>query len=365
MSAKFTASYAASTKSSVPVPIGCSYRALNGQYEKPVKERIKAVHVECPADHRTKVKKILRACSHQRKYPGGSRFRVMNELWPYMTEKNKKRHRYMVDRHKFFTYQIGVCQTSQLLEIDSRIPGSQLSIRAIVLGIKDQQDGQQVFNPIDLQYKTINTFNLTYRPDKKNLAYQYCNSLSTYVHHLYPDSDLTRIFTLEAIEMAKEEKYHPTTQTFTTQEDIATEREMQNDANDPSLNLIDWSGLEPLNLEEEIDKPVSNPKLFSLSGDAESVSTMATDAMSVTFEDQSTVGGSDQDSNVTNTTKRSNLTSASVKHRMSQMEDERMKADQEIATLREEVIKLAAQLNKTKTPAAVVPEIESQTTVHK
>ena len=56
LSEKFTASYAASTKSTVPVPIGCSFRALNDQYDKPAKERIKAVHVECPADYRAKVK---------------------------------------------------------------------------------------------------------------------------------------------------------------------------------------------------------------------------------------------------------------------------------------------------------------------
>lgn len=285
----------------------------------------------------------------------------MNERWPYMTEKNKKRHRYMADRHKFFLSQIGVCQTSQLLEIDTRIPGSQLSIRGIVLAIKDRLDGQQVFNSIDLQWKTINTFNLNYRPDKKTLVYQFCNSLSTYVHHLYPNAELSKIFTLVAIELAKEETYHPSTQTFTTQEDIAMEQEMQNDAKDSSLNFIDWSGLVPLNLEEDKDKPLSNPKLFALSGDAESVSTMATDAVSVTFEDQSTVGGSDQNSIATNETRQSTATSASVKIRITQMEDERVKSDQEIATLREEVSKLAAQLNEKNRSETVVPETESQT----
>lgn len=146
LSEKFTASYAASTKSKIKVPIGCSFRALNGQYDKPTKLRIRAVHVEYPSDYRQQVKKILRACSHQKKYPGGSRFRVMNEYWPYMTEENKKRHRYMVDRHKFFIDQIGTCQTSQLLEVDTKIPGSQLTIRQKVLAIKDLVDGEQIFN---------------------------------------------------------------------------------------------------------------------------------------------------------------------------------------------------------------------------
>ena len=101
LSEKMTASYAASTKSKIHVPIGCSYRALNGQYEKPKKLRIRAVHVECPSDYRQQVKKFLQACSHQKKYPGGSRFRVMSEYWPYMTKESKKRHRYMADRQFF------------------------------------------------------------------------------------------------------------------------------------------------------------------------------------------------------------------------------------------------------------------------
>ena len=122
--------------------------------------------------------------------------------------------------------------------------------------------------------------------------------------------------------MANEETYHPSTQIFTTQEDIATEREMENDKNDHSLNFIDWSGLAPLDLEDEVDRPLTNPKLYALSGDAESVSTMATDAVSVTFEDQSTVCESDQNSIHTSASKHSAATTASTKNRISQMQTE-------------------------------------------
>ena len=148
------------------------------------------------------------------------------------------------------------------MEIDTKIPGSQLTVRNIVLSIKDRMDGQQVFNSNDLQYKSINTYNITFRPGKQTLAYQFCNSLSTYICHQYPNVDLTRILTLEAIEKGKEETYHYDTHTFTTQEDIATKRELDDDAADHTLNFIDWSGLEPLDDAPTVVKPLSNPKLF-------------------------------------------------------------------------------------------------------
>lgn len=103
---------------------------------------------------------------------------------------------------------------------------------------------------------------------------------------MYPKADLTRILTLEAIEKGNEETYHPKTQSFTTQEDLATKQEIDNDAMDPTLSFIDWSGLEPLDETPVVEKPPFNPKLFKLNGEADSVSTLATDAMSVTFEDE-------------------------------------------------------------------------------
>ena len=48
------------------VPIGLSWRALNGQWDVPAKQRIYAVHVECTYEHTTNVRKFLRTCSHQK-----------------------------------------------------------------------------------------------------------------------------------------------------------------------------------------------------------------------------------------------------------------------------------------------------------
>ena len=51
-----TASYAKTMKENVP--IGIFWRALNGQREIPNKNRVRAVHVECPHDKTSSVKKI-------------------------------------------------------------------------------------------------------------------------------------------------------------------------------------------------------------------------------------------------------------------------------------------------------------------
>ena len=86
----------------VHVPIGATNRFLNGQKDIPIKERVRAIHIECPSHKADSVKRFLRLCSHQKKYPGGSKFRVMSEYWPYMSDENKERYRYMADKHKFF-----------------------------------------------------------------------------------------------------------------------------------------------------------------------------------------------------------------------------------------------------------------------
>ena len=100
LSTIFSKAYQATMGESVP--IGLVWRNLNGQQDVPIKQRLQAIHVECPKDKTASVKKFLRMCSHQKKYPGGARFRVMSEYWPYMTDKNKERYRYMADKHRYF-----------------------------------------------------------------------------------------------------------------------------------------------------------------------------------------------------------------------------------------------------------------------
>lgn len=89
LSRMITDSFRSTTGKSVP--IGCTYRFLNNQRYAPEGEKLKAIHVECPTDKEVVVKKFLRSCSAQKVYPGGARFRVMNEFWPYMTPENQEK----------------------------------------------------------------------------------------------------------------------------------------------------------------------------------------------------------------------------------------------------------------------------------
>ena len=112
-----------------------------------------------------------------------------------------------------------MCSTSQILEIDRKIPGTKATIRNILLNIRDRSDNHRIFNSIDLRWNSTFIYNITYRPDKRTLAYMFCNSLPTYVQFLHHGKDLYRIFTLDALDKASEEEYHPSRQSFTTQED--------------------------------------------------------------------------------------------------------------------------------------------------
>ena len=62
---------------------------------------------------------------------------------------------------------------------------------------------------------------------------------------------------MEALDKANEEEYHPESQSFTTQEDIAMLQEIQYDDDDDSLDFIDFSTIKQINNEVH-DKPINS-----------------------------------------------------------------------------------------------------------
>ena len=340
LSRVMTDAFKASTGKSVE--IGLSWRLLNNQKDVAKPDKVYAVHVECPYDSATIVKRFLRSCSHQKIYPGGTKFRVINEYWPYMTEPNKKKYRYMKDKHKYFLDQIGLCSTAQPLEIDRRIPGTKTTIRQALLSIRDKQDNHRVFHSIDIRWNSSSIYNVTYRPDKKAMAYMYCNSLSTYVHHCYPKADLSKLFPLDAIDKAYEETYDVATQTFVTQEDIAMQMEVNNDRDDDSLEWGDFSQIRQIDDDDSEATPsveMRNPRLFDLSGETESVSTIGNSVSSVQFQEDDIETENENDaasaiSAKSNTTEQS---TTSQRTRMETLETSHKQTSNDVAALRGEV----------------------------
>ena len=64
----------------------------------------------------------------------------MMEFWPFMTDKNKERYNYMKNKHEYFLSKLGRCETSKILAIDKKIPGSRSTLRNIIFGIKDKSE---------------------------------------------------------------------------------------------------------------------------------------------------------------------------------------------------------------------------------
>ena len=347
------------------VDIGLSWRLLNGQgKDVPKEDKVYAVHVECPYESMALVKRFLRSCSHQKRFPGGTKFRVINEFWPYMTESNKKKYRYMKDRHKYFLDQLGLCSTSQILEIDERIPGTKTTIRDIILNVRDKSDNHRIFNSIDIRWNSTSIYNITYRPDKRTLAYSFCNSLPTYVQFMHPDKDLSKLFTLDALDKASEEEYHPDSQTFTTQEDIAMQMEVRNDEDDDSMEWPDFSQIRPLDDDDQSnDTPnidLKNPRLFDLTGEAESVSTMGASVTSVTFLEEDNEDGK---SVQTQSTDKSIKTTTSTSTKLVTLENANKQTSAEVASLRTELSSFITLLRNQmpSTPVAPAPDEEQAT----
>ena len=334
------------------IPIGIVWRALNGQRNVDVKNRIYAYHVEAPSGNRDEVKRFLRACSAQKKYPGGTRFRVMSEYFQYMSDEHKKKYRYMSSKHKYFLDLIGTCVNAQIVDPDKRIPGTSTTLRHILLSLRDKEDNHRIFNSVDVQWNDSTQYVLTFRPDKTSMAYAYSNSVSTYVRHLYPNSDLSQVFTLEAIDRAKEESYHPNDQKFTTQEDIAMQREIDNDRDDDSLDYIPEDELPSMDddLDEAPVREIGNIKVFNLSGETDTVSTMANDAASVTFHEEVSyheipTSNSNASTEQPQNSAQSIASQDSANTRITRVEESSMQVRSDVAALRADFSKVMTALS--------------------
>ena len=159
------------------------------------------------------------------------------------------------------------------------------------MSITDKKDGKRIFNSIDASWRNKTDFTITFRPDKCEIAYEFRNSIATYIQHLFPEDDLTTVLTYEALVQAQEESYDPETQQFTTKndEEIA---EQYNEFLEDDFN--EWIELpdEDINMPQVTitNKPiVGAKKLFDLSGENDTVSTFLPDNAStnsaVSFSD--------------------------------------------------------------------------------
>ena len=265
------------------IQMGLTWRALNGQKNIDRKDKVYAFHVECPFDDRQRVKQFLRKLSSGKNFPLGVRFRVMDEFSEFMKQKNKEKYSIFVNRHKCFMSQIATCETGQILTLDKRIGNSNDTIRTTLLAIVDKKDGKRVFNSIDASWKNKTEFIMTFRPDKCEIAYEFRNSISTYIQHLFPNTDLTNVLTYEAIVTAQDEIYDPETQQFTTKNDEEIEQQFDELIDDDINDWLDIYDGKTIN-----SKTATNPKfiigekkIFDLSGDNDTVSTMAQDNGSI------------------------------------------------------------------------------------
>ena len=233
----------------------------------------------------------------------------------------------------------------------------------MLLDLGDDNDNHQIFHSINLRWNTTNTWNIIYRPDKLTLAYQYCNSLCTYVRYKFPENDLSRIFSLDALDKAEEETYFPESQTFRIQEDVAIQVELDQDADDDSMQFVDMSGLEPPTPADDAVpvQEIRNLKLFNLTEDADTVSTMTTEALSVTFQAHSV----DMDSTTSARTVSSVRTSASTSNRITRVEETHTQMEEEVASMRQQlndfIQSIQPQTNETN-KESVVPRPNDQTT---
>jgi len=266
--------------------VGLSWRALNGQKEIDRGKKAYAMHVESPVGQAPQVKRFLRILQRKKVWPLGVRFRIFSEYHQYMKEINQRRYRYLLDRHKTLLKQLKETTTSTILELDKKIKNTTVTLREIVVQIRDKSDERRVFASIDERYQSNSDFVATFRPDKTSMAKDFIESLPTYVKYIYPNADIYGIFTIDAVESAEFEEYNPVTQQFTTQEDKDLRETVEFDKDDDSFEFLNDT-MDPdiaaqLNLEfdtnemiKEDTKIKGGSRLFDFTGEQDTVTTGA------------------------------------------------------------------------------------------
>ena len=261
------------SKNQTPFQIGLTWRALNGQWDVEKNSKVRAMHIDAPIDIAQRVKNFLRILAQKKKWPLNVRFRVMDEYSKYMKETTKQKYRYMVSKHKCLLDQLGMCECNQILNPDLPVGSSRMTLRDIILNIRDKNDGHRVFASIDEKWNSDTLFMATYRPDKSTMAYDFIRSISTYARYLFPNASFKRILTHEAINKSETETYNPSSQTFTTEEDIELDKEIQADLDDDSFEFAKPDDLNnPFDFEDSI-KLVGGESVWDLNGDEDTVST--------------------------------------------------------------------------------------------
>ena len=115
--------------------------------------------------------------------------------------------------------------------------------------------------------------------------------------------------------------------------------ELNNDRDDDSLDLGDFSQLKPLDDDDSESTPIveiTNPKLFDLTGENESVSTIGNSvaSASVTFQEEY---GLDDSSVHSNRSTRTEVSTTSQRNRIENLESASKDTSSQVAALRTEM----------------------------
>ena len=126
-----------------PLMIGLTWRPMNGQYGIESKKKVYAMHVNTPRHNGALTKKFLRILAHNKKWPLGVRFRLVDEYHEYMSEPTKIKYRYMFDRHRTFTKEMKQISNDEVINVDKRIGDSKMTVRDVVNNIRDISDNKR------------------------------------------------------------------------------------------------------------------------------------------------------------------------------------------------------------------------------
>jgi len=279
--------YTQVAKDASSIEVGLSWKALTGQWDMPPKDKVYAMHVETTVTLAPKVKTFLRLIAQRKAFPLGVRFRLMDQYSQYMKETTQVKYKYIRDKHKTCLKEVKRIESEKILNLDYKIPGTKMTLRDVVVNIRDNTDGRRIFMSIDARYDRPDVHVAMYRPDKGSKAEAFMESLPTYLQHLYPQASLSRIFTIDAMEQIEGSEFFPDTQTFLTQEDIELDKEIQMDWDDDSFDHLKTDETQnPF----EITMPKKLPggtKLYNFNGDDDTASTIPATSSNLTFTNAS------------------------------------------------------------------------------
>ena len=180
----------------------------------------RALHIECAAVHSHYVESKIRQLygSNKKKFPLHIRLGFIPAITKPMDMKSVAKFRVLMNRQEGWSKQHMARSREDIVEIDMECPGSNKTLRDLIMSIKGNESDTPLFASVDRK-SNGQGFNFSFHPDKLIEASMTIHGLFPRLAYKHGEEAIHHFFTPRAVVEGRRMMYDPNTGTVTTEAD--------------------------------------------------------------------------------------------------------------------------------------------------